>query len=198
MWRHLCEVPIAVCLRNYIIVRNAANSNGTACEHKCTIPCHPGPCPKCPVMVQQPCFCGRIARQVRCSTDVAPVSCESACGKVLSCGLHRCALACHPGQCEPCALAETQRCFCGRHTRDAKCGDGQLDATIGMAAVLLFLVFIGILKVRAGISSVKSSAVASSSAAVTHASTSAILGHARRVRHRQVPFRQVNLIIDDS
>ena len=109
------------------------NSNGAACEHKCTIPCHPGPCPKCPVMVQQSCFCGRVSRQVRCSTDVPAISCESACGKLLACGLHACALTCHSGQCEPCALTETQRCFCGRHTREAKCGEGLLDASIGLS-----------------------------------------------------------------
>lgn len=33
-------------------------------RHQCQLPCHPGPCPPCPVMVTRYCPCGRKKHQV--------------------------------------------------------------------------------------------------------------------------------------
>ena len=42
----LCQRPLATDPRSF-------------CRHTCTLPCHPGPCPQCPVMVARKCPCGR-------------------------------------------------------------------------------------------------------------------------------------------
>lgn len=43
-------------------------------------------------------------------------TCDNTCGKVLTCGLHRCEAACHRGPCPPCLQAsfEEMACHCGR------------------------------------------------------------------------------------
>ncbi|PWN36702.1 uncharacterized protein FA14DRAFT_186882 [Meira miltonrushii] len=43
-------------------------------------------------------------------------TCDHTCGKLLSCGLHRCENACHRGQCPPCLQASFDEisCHCGR------------------------------------------------------------------------------------
>lgn len=43
-------------------------------------------------------------------------ACDHTCGKLLSCGLHRCENACHRGQCPPCLQASFDEiaCHCGR------------------------------------------------------------------------------------
>ena len=66
-------------------------------------------------------------RQVRCSSDVAVVSCDQVCGQVLGCGKHMCTRACHAGPCDPCGVLETQTCYCGRNSRQAPCGSGHAD-----------------------------------------------------------------------
>lgn len=48
---------------------------GRYCKHRCTLLCHPGPCPDCNVMVTKQCGCGATMQMVRCSTDV-PVVCQ--------------------------------------------------------------------------------------------------------------------------
>jgi transcriptional repressor NF-X1 len=101
-------------------------------------PCHPGPCPPCSLMGPViTCYCGQNARQGRCvDTDYSTkgYSCEEVCGELLGCGKHRCKENCHSGLCTPCEVEEIQSCYCGRHERTARCGNGkqiQLRGHIG-------------------------------------------------------------------
>ncbi|PIA16824.1 hypothetical protein COEREDRAFT_86597 [Coemansia reversa NRRL 1564] len=109
-------------------------NRGPHCPHTCPLPCHPGPCPPCTAMApEQFCFCGRLSYQPRCGADFDPVegikSCGTVCGEVLGCGLHKCEQPCHSGLCPPCAHQEQQLCYCGQHTRVARCGDGKPERT---------------------------------------------------------------------
>ncbi|KAJ1718383.1 FKBP12-associated protein, partial [Coemansia biformis] len=61
-------------------------------------------------------------------------SCGAVCGELLSCGRHACEQPCHPGLCQPCPREEQQQCYCGRHTRTARCGDGQPEQSYAAAA----------------------------------------------------------------
>ncbi|KAJ2802503.1 FKBP12-associated protein, partial [Coemansia guatemalensis] len=109
-------------------------NRGPHCPHKCPLPCHPGPCPPCTAMApEQFCFCGRLSYQPRCGADFDPIdgikSCGAVCGEMLGCGRHKCEQPCHSGLCPPCAHQEQQQCYCGQHTRLARCGDGKPERT---------------------------------------------------------------------
>jgi len=98
------------------------------CSHRCTLLCHPGPCPPCPQTVQQSCHCEQASPITRrCSS--APWSCGQVCAQDLGCKTHTCPSVCHPGDCKPCDRTSVQSCEC-RKTRepracsspDFKCG----------------------------------------------------------------------------
>ncbi|KAJ8955604.1 hypothetical protein NQ318_001434 [Aromia moschata] len=93
---------------------------GRICEHKCTILCHPGPCPDCNIMIEKPCGCGSTKQIVKCSTDIEIV-CDSVCNKDLNCGIHNCKSVCHTGVCSPCAETIIQECYCGKQGRKVSC-----------------------------------------------------------------------------
>ncbi|KAF9547072.1 FKBP12-associated protein [Mortierella hygrophila] len=105
------------------------------CPHPCNNPCHPGPCPPCgglgPI---QSCHCGNDSFQLRCvDTDFSfqtGKSCNQVCGELLGCGKHSCTSLCHAGLCPPCEEFEEQKCYCGKHGRKARCGDGDAKATL--------------------------------------------------------------------
>ncbi|KAJ8961344.1 hypothetical protein NQ317_018625 [Molorchus minor] len=80
---------------------------GRMCEHKCTILCHPGPCPDCSVMVEKPCGCGSAEANI--------------CNKILNCGIHQCKSVCHSGNCTPCREAIIQECYCNKQGRKVIC-----------------------------------------------------------------------------
>lgn len=105
------------------------------CAHGCADACHPGPCPPCAVTVSQQCFCGAKTIPMRCSQISAKearlsalhqrgTSCGDVCGKKLDCGVHECQDVCHPGDCQPCSVQVEASCYCGKHTRAMRCGDG--------------------------------------------------------------------------
>ncbi|KZV76711.1 hypothetical protein PENSPDRAFT_731024 [Peniophora sp. CONT] len=65
--------------------------------------CHedPAPCPPCVVLTSKPCACTKQnVPNVRCSQE--KVSCGQVCGKLMSCGGHRCDKVCHSGPCGAC------------------------------------------------------------------------------------------------
>lgn len=49
---------------------------GRLCVHRCTLLCHPGPCPDCSIMVQKKCGCGKTQPTVKCGTHV-DIVCKS-------------------------------------------------------------------------------------------------------------------------
>lgn len=99
---------------------NICLRKGRYCEHKCTILCHPGPCPDCTVMVRKNCFCGKSNSMVKCSLDVE-IICKNICGRLLSCTVHKCERICHSNQCEPCNKQIIQNCHCGLQCRRVMC-----------------------------------------------------------------------------
>ncbi|KAL4253098.1 NFX1 family protein [Abortiporus biennis] len=104
-----------------------------ACGHPCSLSCHPGPCPPCQVTTQLPCYCGCKTLSFRCSHlmpvrpgqhPVADLSCGQRCGKKLNCGNHECEEVCHDHDCKPCAITALAKCYCGKHEKEMKCGEG--------------------------------------------------------------------------
>ncbi|TDL15940.1 hypothetical protein BD410DRAFT_79701 [Rickenella mellea] len=74
------------------------------CGHpSATHSCHADdtPCPPCAFLTSKKCACGKgVVNNVRCSLE--RVSCGAKCGKLASCGFHRCARPCHGDDCGPC------------------------------------------------------------------------------------------------
>ncbi|SPO35415.1 related to Shuttle craft protein [Pseudozyma flocculosa] len=109
--------------------------NRGKCDHGCPDQCHPGPCPPCAVTVSQRCFCGSRDIPMRCSqtssrgpslSAVAEkgITCGDTCGRKLDCGVHTCEKTCHPGSCDPCSVQLDASCYCGKDTKQMRCGDG--------------------------------------------------------------------------
>lgn len=96
-------------------------SHNASCTHPCNILCHPGPCPPCPASVIKPCLCGKISEKVRCSQQ-KPLTCTDECGKPKNCGIHKCEVICHSGECNDCSVLVEQACFCGKNKREVLCG----------------------------------------------------------------------------
>ncbi|VDO59978.1 unnamed protein product [Heligmosomoides polygyrus] len=92
------------------------------CPHPCNEPCHPGPCPECPVMLTKRCNCGNVQKAIRCGS-VVEVKCEKVCDRLLECGKHRCTRVCHEGACNSCDVTITQSCFCGTSSREVICSE---------------------------------------------------------------------------
>lgn len=91
------------------------------CQHRCTLLCHPGPCPPCVAMVDRKCGCGKTSQIVRCGQNTKTLSCGSECAKPLSCNAHFCTKICHLGECEPCQVIVSQVCYCGAENREVPC-----------------------------------------------------------------------------
>ncbi|KAH6827295.1 NF-X1-type zinc finger protein NFXL2 [Perilla frutescens var. hirtella] len=89
------------------------------CGHFCLLLCHPGPCPACPKLVRNKCFCGKLEDVRRCG--LKNFSCKGACGKLLECGAHRCGEICHDGVCQPCRANGSYRCRCGKAEMVREC-----------------------------------------------------------------------------
>lgn len=96
------------------------------CPHSCTLMCHPGPCPQCPLTRTQFCFCGKSEKTVGCSSGSRGFECSDVCGKQLDCGKHFCKAICHEGPCPVCCLIVKQSCFCGGTEKKVRCGEDRL------------------------------------------------------------------------
>ncbi|RXG62012.1 NF-X1-type zinc finger protein NFXL1 [Armadillidium vulgare] len=93
-----------------------------SCGHSCTLLCHPGPCPPCPVMVSNSCYCRKSKPKMRrCSAK--RWSCGSKCANYLACNIHRCGEICHEGSCPPCELKSKQKCECNSSVQLRPCND---------------------------------------------------------------------------
>ncbi|KND04229.1 uncharacterized protein SPPG_01660 [Spizellomyces punctatus DAOM BR117] len=99
--------------------------------HRCEQNCHPfsehpSPCPLDPT-VMFACACGKIKRnalsiQSRTHCSDPPLTCESACQKLLTCG-HVCNRRCHADPCESvlCPKTTILKCRCGSTTHCVPC-----------------------------------------------------------------------------
>ncbi|WVR04892.1 hypothetical protein IAU60_001904 [Kwoniella sp. DSM 27419] len=102
------------------------------CSHPCPLPCHPGPCPPCQVVLVVPCPSHHTSLTVKCSAAtsnnaaLSPV-CDEPCSRQLSCGNkdHECEQLCHYGPCKPCDQREIAKCYCGQDDKNVECGWGR-------------------------------------------------------------------------
>ncbi|CAN0845826.1 NF-X1-type zinc finger protein NFXL1, partial [Linum grandiflorum] len=94
-------------------------------RHRCERMCHVGPCDPCEILVTASCFCKKKQEVVSCgdmsvkgevNVKDGVFSCNSSCGKLLTCGNHVCDEVCHPGPCGSCALmpGRVKSCYCGK------------------------------------------------------------------------------------
>ncbi|GAM21295.1 hypothetical protein SAMD00019534_044700 [Acytostelium subglobosum LB1] len=98
------------------------------CPHTCNILCHPGPCLNCSALgPMMKCHCRRTEYRLMCGEVDKGKCCDNVCDKPLSCGNHQCANTCHPGECSPCQVLETQKCYCGKTFEKRPCGSGTRD-----------------------------------------------------------------------
>eukprot|EP00039_Didymoeca_costata_P011769 m.166582 g.166582 ORF g.166582 m.166582 type:complete len:849 (+) comp15285_c0_seq1:177-2723(+) len=91
------------------------------CGHSCLLLCHPGSCPPCPQTVSALCFCGANKEVRRCGEK--QWSCGGVCGRLLSCGLHRCKKNCHDGPCGGCTEIVERSCKCGKRSKRLSCAE---------------------------------------------------------------------------
>ncbi|XP_068660458.1 NF-X1-type zinc finger protein NFXL1-like [Aristolochia californica] len=100
-------------------------------RHHCERVCHLGGCDPCPVLVTASCFCkkkkevifcGEMALKGEVQDSMGLFSCNSVCGKTLSCENHDCAETCHPGPCGVCQFlpGKIRTCHCGRTPLEAQ------------------------------------------------------------------------------
>lgn len=84
--------------------------------------------------IQTSCYCSKAPITFRCShahpskTGSIPLvnlSCGQKCEKKLGCGNHLCDQICHEGDCAPCEVKYTAKCWCGKEERLLDCGVGE-------------------------------------------------------------------------
>lgn len=121
--------------------KTCAKPRPKGCRHPCSLSCHPGPCPPCPVVLNEPCHCRKRTLGIRCSAvhdgkpdtpdRLAAKELLRSCGQthdvLLGCGLHRCERECHAGECGECDAVRMKRCFCGREQLEGICGATRPD-----------------------------------------------------------------------
>ncbi|KAK3132100.1 hypothetical protein QOZ80_6AG0515760 [Eleusine coracana subsp. coracana] len=96
----------------------------TCGNHACKDMCHPGPCGECELMPGKvtTCHCGKTRLQEIRTSCLDPIpTCDKVCDKKLPCGVHRCKVTCHEGECPPCLVRVEQRCRCSSSSRMVEC-----------------------------------------------------------------------------
>jgi len=115
--------PIDPYLEPHSCGNTCGRSRGDDCPHKCTSKCHSGKCDPCEItLADTPCFCGRTHVIRKCG-EFSKLSCGNICGKMLSCGTHSCDKVCHSGECGPCQIKKTTKCYCSKIEKEILCGD---------------------------------------------------------------------------
>ena len=89
-------------------------------KHRCQQKCHVGNCEPCGVKIKQNCGCQNPQEKwADCDVNVESFfSCGNPCGKLLSCGNHKCGKICHDSNenCEICDRSPevVKTCPCGK------------------------------------------------------------------------------------
>lgn len=105
--RHLCNKKCCNCLiiNNYNQCEKVCDNTLNCRKHKCSAPCHSGPCYPCPRTVIIQCRCGNSKITVPCGTvkKIKPPNCNKKC-KIPTICHHpkRESHKCHQGACPPC------------------------------------------------------------------------------------------------
>uniref|UniRef100_A0A0D9WNW8 RING-type domain-containing protein n=1 Tax=Leersia perrieri TaxID=77586 RepID=A0A0D9WNW8_9ORYZ len=107
------------------VVRSEACGHLLSCgNHACQDICHPGPCGECELMPGKvtTCHCGKTGLLEKRASCLDPIpTCDKVCDKKLPCGVHRCKVTCHEGDCPPCVVRVEQRCRCGSSGQMVEC-----------------------------------------------------------------------------
>ena len=79
-----------------------------------------GPCPPCPKMVTNSCYCSKSDKvSRRCSNKFW--SCNKTCNKLLACKQHLCEKVCHGDMCGECLKTSIQFCKCKKKRKEVLC-----------------------------------------------------------------------------
>ncbi|KAK9168132.1 hypothetical protein Syun_000272 [Stephania yunnanensis] len=107
-----------------------------ACPHPCPLPCHPGDCPPCKVLIKRSCHCGSMIHVFDCAyftslpekEQLSVRSCAGPCHRKLPNCSHLCPEICHPGPCplpDKCSKKVNVRCECQSLKKEWLCQDVQ-------------------------------------------------------------------------
>ncbi|BFI43214.1 NF-X1-type zinc finger protein NFXL1 [Marchantia polymorpha subsp. ruderalis] len=108
----------------------------TLCPHPCPLPCHPGDCPPCKVLVKRGCYCETMVHVYDCDSFTAAsaklkakmLSCGGPCHRKLPNCAHMCSDICHLGPCQmanSCRKKVIVRCECQRLKKEWLCSEVQ-------------------------------------------------------------------------
>lgn len=123
--RHPCNKKCCDCLikNNFNICEKTCDTMLNCRKHKCSAPCHSGPCYPCPRTIVIQCRCGGSKITVPCGTvkKIKPPPCNRLC-KIPPICHHpkRESHKCHQGACPPCKKVCAIKLRCG-HTCPAVC-----------------------------------------------------------------------------
>ncbi|CAF3285115.1 unnamed protein product [Rotaria socialis] len=118
------ESRIVMCSSNAMIkCENKCGKLKSCQHHTCDVICHPRECEPCDELIKQKCYSHESEREVLCSIETGGTqvfTCGEPCGKLLSCGHHRCPKPCHNGPCLDCLLLpqNCKTCACGKTNMD--------------------------------------------------------------------------------
>lgn len=76
------------------------------------------------------CHCKKQKKSIPCAQSTDSFSCGAKCGKLLNCGLHKCKLSCHSGECSDCTVQTTSKpkhCFCTKSIKTFICPAKPVD-----------------------------------------------------------------------
>ncbi|KAF5192665.1 Nf-x1-type zinc finger protein nfxl1 [Thalictrum thalictroides] len=107
-----------------------------SCPHPCPLPCHPGDCPLCKVLIKRSCHCGAMVHVFECTyynslseeEQLKIRSCRGPCHKKLLNCSHLCPETCHPGACpspDKCCKKVNVRCSCQNLKKEWICQEAQ-------------------------------------------------------------------------
>ncbi|KAM0823928.1 hypothetical protein ACQ4PT_070546 [Festuca glaucescens] len=121
----LCGEMASLSENDGVFSCSEACGHDLACgNHACQDACHPGPCGECQLVPGKvtTCHCGKTRLQEKRASCLDPIpTCDKVCDKKLPCGVHRCKVTCHEGQCPPCSVRVEQRCRCGSSGQMVEC-----------------------------------------------------------------------------
>jgi NF-X1-type zinc finger protein NFXL1 len=104
---HLCNKKCCDCLlqNNFNVCEKVCDNTLNCRKHKCSAPCHRGPCYPCPRTIDIQCRCGNNKITIPCGTikKIKPPNCNKKC-KIAPICHHpkRESHKCHQGVCPPC------------------------------------------------------------------------------------------------
>ncbi|KAF9596944.1 hypothetical protein IFM89_014523 [Coptis chinensis] len=107
-----------------------------SCPHPCPLPCHPGDCPQCQVLIKRSCHCGSMVHVFECTyynslpekEQQSIRSCRGPCHRKLPNCSHLCPETCHPGPCpspDKCCKKINVRCACQNLKKEWVCQEVQ-------------------------------------------------------------------------